>query len=176
MFLTRLHYIVETGDATTAGIIQSEREETTSSGPSSTSILSVSCVSKYFVKTFAVENVSFDIAANPAPALLGGNGAGKTTVINMIRGEIKPNFGDIYLDGVSVLRQPQKPRLHIGICPQNDAIDDLAVRQKLRFYVNYNPKFQERRRYCRQDPYRPQLNHLRALGERRGGEEAEGDI
>ncbi|KAH9219755.1 putative ABC transporter A family member 4 [Leptodontidium sp. 2 PMI_412] len=132
---SRLHYIVESGDAAPPlGPAQTEKN-TTSPAVTSPQILTVSRVSKYFGKTFAVENVSFDISANQTLALLGGNGAGKTTVINMIRGELKPNFGDIYFDGVSVARQPQKARLHIGVCPQDDAIDNLTVRQTLRFYA-----------------------------------------
>jgi ATP-binding cassette subfamily A (ABC1) protein 3 len=53
----------------------------------------------------------------------------------MIRGELKPNFGDIYLDGISVLKQPHKARLQMGVCPQDDAIDNLTVRQTLNFYA-----------------------------------------
>jgi ATP-binding cassette subfamily A (ABC1) protein 3 len=68
-------------------------------------------------------------------ALLGGNGAGKTTVFNMIRGELKPDFGNIHLDGVTVLHQPRKAIIQIGVCPQNDAVDSLNVRQTLEFYA-----------------------------------------
>jgi ABC-type multidrug transport system ATPase subunit len=82
-----------------------------------------------------VENVSFDIGANETLALLGGNGAGKTTLINMIRGSIRPNFGDIFLEGTSVLRNPAMTRHLMGVCPQDDAVDNLTVRQTLRFYA-----------------------------------------
>ncbi|KAL2064305.1 hypothetical protein VTL71DRAFT_4799 [Oculimacula yallundae] len=132
---SRLHYIVETSE-TAPPVLPAETEKTTTTSPAlSAPILSVSRVSKYFGPTFAVENVSFSISANETLALLGGNGAGKTTVINMIRGELKPNFGDIYLDGISVSKQPQKARINIGVCPQDDAIDNLTVRQTLRFYA-----------------------------------------
>jgi ATP-binding cassette subfamily A (ABC1) protein 3 len=57
-------------------------------------------------------------------------------MINLIRGELKPNFGDIYLDGISVLRNPHKARLHMGVCPQDDAVDNLTVRQTLNFYAS----------------------------------------
>ncbi|KAE8454159.1 hypothetical protein EG329_005084 [Mollisiaceae sp. DMI_Dod_QoI] len=135
---SRLHYIVntETEDSTQA-VPQLEKNIHASSRQAAQTapILDVSSVTKYFGKVFAVENVSFDIAANQTLALLGGNGAGKTTVINMIRGELKPNFGDIFLDGVSVLKQPHKARLHMGVCPQDDAVDNLTVRQTLEFYA-----------------------------------------
>jgi ATP-binding cassette subfamily A (ABC1) protein 3 len=133
----RLHYIVDSGDAPTQPPIPSEAEKnvTARAAAPPTEILTVSRLSKYFGKLFAVENISFDISANQTLALLGGNGAGKTTVINMIRGELKPNFGDIYLDGISVLKQPHKARLQMGVCPQDDAIDNLTVRQTLNFYA-----------------------------------------
>ncbi|THC93214.1 hypothetical protein EYZ11_007296 [Aspergillus tanneri] len=99
-------------------------------------ILEVDRVTKYFGRSFAAQNVSLMISANETLALLGGNGAGKTTVINMIRGELKPNFGNVYVNGVSMLRQPGTARLHIGVCPQDDAVDNLTVRQTLEFYAS----------------------------------------
>ncbi|KAN0095683.1 P-loop containing nucleoside triphosphate hydrolase protein [Hyaloscypha variabilis] len=131
----RLHYIIES-DTAVASSSPAENEKTlATTSTTNPEILTVSRISKFFGKLFAVENVSFDISANQTLALLGGNGAGKTTVINMIRGELKPNFGDIHLDGVSVLKQPHKARLHMGVCPQDDAIDKLTVRQTLSFYA-----------------------------------------
>jgi ATP-binding cassette, subfamily A (ABC1), member 3 len=134
----RLHYIIESDAAADGGEATAPVESEKSAVASSTSspqILTVSRISKFFGKLFAVENISFDISANQTLALLGGNGAGKTTVINMIRGELKPNFGSIHLDGVSVLKNPQKARMHMGVCPQDDAIDNLTVRQTLSFYA-----------------------------------------
>ena len=131
---SRLHYRVEDGGQSGAPPLESEKNAnaTVNTTPA---ILQVKSISKYFGKTFAVENVSFDIANNETLALLGGNGAGKTTVINMIRGELNPNFGDILLDGSSVLQNAQKARLLMGVCPQDDAVDNLTVRQTLRFYA-----------------------------------------
>ncbi|KAJ6134844.1 hypothetical protein N7512_000004 [Penicillium capsulatum] len=99
------------------------------------SILNVSAVSKYFGQSFAAQNVSFAIASNQTLALLGGNGAGKTTVINMIRGELRPDFGNIFVNGLSVLTQLRSARMNIGVCPQDDAVDNLTVRQTLEFYA-----------------------------------------
>lgn len=129
----RLHYIVESSNAAEAPApVETEKNAL---GSTNQQILKVSQISKFFGKLFAVENISFDIAANQTLALLGSNGAGKTTVINMIRGELKPNFGTIHLDGISVLKHPQRARLHMGVCPQDDAIDNLTVRQTLNFYA-----------------------------------------
>lgn len=132
----RLHYIIDSSNAAAAiPPTEAEKAAAAATTPAPANILTVSRISKFFGKIFAVENVSFDISANQTLALLGGNGAGKTTVINMIRGELVPNFGEIYLDGINVLKQPQKARLHMGVCPQDDAIDNLTVRQTLKFYA-----------------------------------------
>lgn len=134
----RLHYIVEADAAAAAAATENEKTATANTTgvlDLNNKILEVSQISKFFGKLFAVENISFDISSNQTLALLGGNGAGKTTVINMIRGELVPNFGTITLDGISVLKNPHKARLHMGVCPQDDAIDNLTVRQTLTFYA-----------------------------------------
>ena len=133
----RLHYVVETGEQVepSAAFEETSKAANEASRSMRTPILSVSQISKFFGPVFAVENVSFDIAANETLVLLGGNGAGKTTIINMIRGELNPDFGDIYIDGISVRRQPHKARIQMGVCPQDDAIDNLTVRQTLNFYA-----------------------------------------
>lgn len=100
------------------------------------SILQVDRVNKYFGNSFAAQNVSLSISPNETLALLGGNGAGKTTVINMIRGELKPDFGTVYVNGISMSRQPGQARLNIGVCPQDDAVDNLTVRQTLELYAS----------------------------------------
>ena len=134
----RLHYIVDSGDATAqpTAATMAEKNAPAAAATSNTQILTVSRVSKFFGRLFAAENISFNISSNETLALLGGNGAGKTTMINIIRGELKPDFGDIHLDGVSVLRNPHKARLHMGVCPQDDAVDNLTVRQTLGFYAS----------------------------------------
>ncbi|TVY44013.1 Retinal-specific ATP-binding cassette transporter, partial [Lachnellula occidentalis] len=126
----RLHYIVESSNEDNAAALAEKNARANKS-----QILDVSRISRFFGKVFAVENVSFSISQNETLALLGGNGAGKTTVINMIRSELKPDFGSIHLDGVSVQKDPHRARLNMGVCPQDDAIDNLTVRQTLNFYA-----------------------------------------
>jgi ABC-type multidrug transport system ATPase subunit len=134
----RLHYVVDDGGASG----QATAGPTEKTGPAartaagSSQILSVSNISKFFGRVFATENISFDIGSNETLALLGGNGAGKTTMINLIRGELKPDFGEITLDGINVLRHPHQARVHMGVCPQDDAVDNLTVCQTLAFYAS----------------------------------------
>jgi ATP-binding cassette subfamily A (ABC1) protein 3 len=53
----------------------------------------------------------------------------------MIRNELIPNFGTITLDNINVLAEPHRARTLMGVCPQDDAIDNLTVRQTLKFYA-----------------------------------------
>lgn len=127
----RLHHNIDDGGQD----IMLEQPKAINERREAAPILTVDRLSKHFGRTFAAQNVSLSISANETLALLGGNGAGKTAVINMIRGEVNPDFGDIYVNGVSVLRQARKARLNVGVCPQDDAVDNLTVRQTLEFYA-----------------------------------------
>ena len=134
----RLHHNIDDGGQGSFDNRQDimlEQHKATNKSRNSEPILTVDRISKHFGRTFAAQNVSLSISANETLALLGGNGAGKTAVINMIRGELNPDFGDIYVNGVSVLRQARKVRLNVGVCPQDDAVDNLTVRQTLEFYA-----------------------------------------
>ncbi|KAF3916532.1 hypothetical protein ABW20_dc0101824 [Dactylellina cionopaga] len=90
---------------------------------------------KSFNGTEAVHDVTLSVSSNETMALLGPNGAGKSTTINMIRGQFKPDSGDILVRNKSVLNQLVEARAETGVCPQEDATDDLTVIKTLRFYA-----------------------------------------
>ncbi|RVD80226.1 uncharacterized protein DFL_008128 [Arthrobotrys flagrans] len=90
---------------------------------------------KSFKGTEAVHDVTFSVSSNETMALLGPNGAGKSTTINMIRGQFKPDSGDIFVRDKSVLSQLVDARAETGVCPQEDAVDDLTVFSTLKFYA-----------------------------------------
>ena len=62
-------------------------------------MLAIAGLSKAFGATKAVRNVSFDVGAGEIVALLGQNGAGKSTVIKMLAGVYQPDHGQITLAG-----------------------------------------------------------------------------
>ncbi len=62
----------------------------------------------------AVNNVSFECKPGRIYSLLGPNGAGKTSLLRMLSTIIKPSFGDIVIDGVSVVKNPEIVRSKIG--------------------------------------------------------------
>ncbi|KAK6535913.1 hypothetical protein TWF281_000163 [Arthrobotrys megalospora] len=90
---------------------------------------------KSFKGTEAVHDVTLSVSSNETMALLGPNGAGKSTTINMIRGQFKPDSGDIFVRDKSVLSQLVEARAETGVCPQEDAVDDLTVIKTLKFYA-----------------------------------------
>lgn len=94
-------------------------------------------VSKRFRNTPAVEDVSFGVRRGEIFALLGPNGAGKSTTISLIRGELRPQRGrgDVLVEGSSIINSRAVARVHLGVCPQFDAMDRMTVLEHLRFYA-----------------------------------------
>ena len=68
-------------------------------------MLSVRALSKIYRDKVAVEDVSFEVAANEIVGLLGPNGAGKTTTINMVLGVLEPSAGNISVAGIDLVRR-----------------------------------------------------------------------
>jgi lipopolysaccharide export system ATP-binding protein len=81
-------------------------------------------LAKSFGKKTVVHDVSVAVRRGEAVGLLGPNGAGKTTVFTIIMGLIKPDKGEVRLDGHAITRLPlfQRGRLGIGYLPQEPSI------------------------------------------------------
>ncbi len=81
-----------------------------------------------------VHEVSLELHPGEVVGLLGPNGAGKTTTFNLVTGLLRPDSGDVLLDGVSVadLPMPRRARLGIGYLPQEASVfRTLTVRDNL---------------------------------------------
>jgi lipopolysaccharide export system ATP-binding protein len=91
-------------------------------------------LAKSFGKTVVVRDVSIAVRRGEAVGLLGPNGAGKTTVFTIIMGLIKPDAGQVMLDGRPITRLPmfQRGRLGIGYLPQESSVfRGLSVRDNI---------------------------------------------
>ena len=71
-------------------------------------LLSAQGLNRSFGAVVAAADISIDIAAGERLCLIGSNGAGKTTFVNMITGYLKPTSGEIVLDGENIT--PLAPR------------------------------------------------------------------
>ncbi len=77
---------------------------------------------KRYKNLTAVDRVNLDIRQGELFALLGVNGAGKTTVIKMLSCLTKPSSGDALVGGYSVTGETEKVKRLIGVSPQETAI------------------------------------------------------
>ncbi|MGH9329162.1 MAG: sugar ABC transporter ATP-binding protein [Vicinamibacterales bacterium] len=95
-----------------------------------TSAVSFRDLRKSFGAVRALGGVSFDVAAGEAHALVGENGAGKSTLLKILSGSLRPDSGELCLDGRPIaLARPRDALAHgIGIVHQEMlAFPDLSV-------------------------------------------------
>ncbi|KAG5510167.1 hypothetical protein JKF63_07064 [Porcisia hertigi] len=87
-------------------------------------------------KTFiAVNNLYWGMREGEITVLLGHNGAGKTTVLDMMTGMVEPDEGDCYVYGNSVRTELDQVRRQIGYCPQHNILwEELTCRDHLEFF------------------------------------------
>ena len=81
-----------------------------------------------------VNSVNLDLNPGEVVGLLGPNGAGKTTTFNLVIGLLRPDAGQVVMDGrdVETLPMPQRARLGLGYLPQEPSVfRQLSVRENL---------------------------------------------
>jgi ABC-2 type transport system ATP-binding protein len=87
-------------------------------------VIEVERVAKIFDGTIvALQDVSFSVATGSVCALLGQNGAGKTTMVKILSTLMRPTSGKAIVAGYDVVRDPAKVRASIGMTGQNAALD-----------------------------------------------------
>jgi ABC-type branched-subunit amino acid transport system ATPase component len=82
---------------------------------SSSSLLEVSDLSKRFGGVKAVNSISFTLREEELLGMIGPNGSGKTTVVNLITGFVKPNEGKILFRGQDITGWPPYKIVRLGI-------------------------------------------------------------
>ena len=80
-----------------------------------TTMLSASGLMKSFGAVTAAENVNIDVPAGQRVSLIGSNGAGKTTFVNMVTGYLKPDAGKIVLDGRDITGMGPRRITRMGV-------------------------------------------------------------
>lgn len=86
----------------------------------------------------ALENISLNINKGQSIAFLGKSGAGKTTLVDVILGLLKPELGDIRVDGVSIYQNLRYWQNLIGYIPQSIFLIDDTVEKNIAFGVSDN--------------------------------------
>lgn len=78
-------------------------------------MLSAQGLQRSFGAVVAAADVNIDIHAGERLCLIGSNGAGKTTFVNMITGYLKPSEGHIYLNGEDITQRSPREITHRGV-------------------------------------------------------------
>ena len=95
-------------------------------------IIRIDHLSKSFGDVKAVQDLSFRVKEGELFAFLGINGAGKSTTINIMCGQLSKDSGAVEIDGVDLDRNPDHIKRELGVVFQNSVLDGtLSVRDNL---------------------------------------------
>ncbi|HKT85497.1 MAG TPA: ATP-binding cassette domain-containing protein [Novosphingobium sp.] len=100
----------------------------------------------------AIEDISLSIYAGRLTALVGPDGAGKTTLMRMLAGLLAPDAGTLQVLGVDVRADPQEVQNRISYMPQRFGLyEDLSVQENLDLYADLHgvPPEQRAERFSR---------------------------
>ncbi len=70
-----------------------------------------------FASVHAVDGLDLRVPAGGAVALVGRNGAGKSTTLRVLGGVLPPSAGTVVVSGVDAVREPRRAREVVGYCP-----------------------------------------------------------
>ncbi|HEX4201051.1 MAG TPA: ATP-binding cassette domain-containing protein, partial [Chthoniobacterales bacterium] len=98
-------------------------------------------IAKSFGGVAALEHVDFSVRKGEIHALLGGNGAGKSTILKMLSGVHKPDRGEIWINGVKLEEHTPEAARRLGIAmifQEMSLIPSLTVAQNI--FLTREPK------------------------------------
>lgn len=97
-------------------------------------IVKVENLSHRYSVHWAVRDINFEILKNGIYGLLGSNGAGKSTTMNIMCGVLKPTRGNVFIKGINTRENPVEAKRHIGFLPQQPPLHvDLTVEEYLEY-------------------------------------------
>lgn len=98
-----------------------------------------------------IKPMNFRLESGNLVGIMGGSGVGKTTLLNLLHGKLKPDSGSIYVNGYDLYEENDKLKGLVGYVPQDDLLlEELTVYQNLYFNA----------RLCFGDYTEQQLNDL----------------
>lgn len=101
------------------------------------SAIEVKGVRKEYGRTVAVHEVSFSVEPGEFVALIGHNGAGKSTTLKVLTGQLLPTQGSVHVGGVDVLADPGAARAVMGYVPEDPSLYDyLTCREFLELVID----------------------------------------
>ncbi len=123
--------------------------------------IEVRSASKSFGGHRAVDNASLSVDKGEMFALVGPDGAGKTTTIRMLCGIVKPDEGTLFVSGFDVQKQPSEVKKRIGYLSQSFSLyGDLTIDENIEFFAeihrvrDYRSRREELLEFTRLTPFR----------------------
>jgi ABC-2 type transport system ATP-binding protein len=98
------------------------------------SIVKASQLSHKYSREWAIRNIDLEISKVGVLGLLGSNGAGKSTTMNILCGVLNQTEGTVHIDGIDIRKSPEEAKMRIGFLPQNAPLHlDLTVSEYLTY-------------------------------------------
>jgi len=98
-------------------------------------MIKISNLHKQFGSLCAVNKINLNINDGQITGLLGPNGAGKTSTLRMLYGLMKPTGGEILVNGVSAVSDPQLVQKLMGVLPDDGGIyERLTARENIEYF------------------------------------------
>jgi ABC-2 type transport system ATP-binding protein len=99
-------------------------------------MIEVRNLTKRFKKLDALKSINFDINQGDIFGYIGPNGAGKTTTIKILATLLLPSSGEVFIDGIDVVRRPMEVRKIIGYMPDFFGVyDEMKAWEYLDFFA-----------------------------------------
>jgi ABC-2 type transport system ATP-binding protein len=102
--------------------------------------LEVAVTARGLVRRFgsvaAVQSVTFEIMRGEIFGFVGPDGAGKSTIMRMLAGVLRPDAGEIHLAGIDVVASPERAKPYLSYMPQRFGLyEDMTVAENILFYA-----------------------------------------
>ena len=100
-------------------------------------LIEVRNLTKRYGQHIAVDNISFTVSAGEIVGFLGPNGAGKTTTMNIMTGYIAATEGDVSINGMDIIAEPERAKANIGYLPDTPPVyGEMRVDEYLNFVAD----------------------------------------
>lgn len=97
-------------------------------------ILKTENLSHKYTSTWAIRDINIEISQTGIIGLLGSNGAGKSTTMNIICGALNQTEGRVFINDIELRKYPEEAKKEIGFLPQNPPLyTDLTIDEYLTY-------------------------------------------
>lgn len=129
-------------------------------------IVKIEGLSHRYTSSWAIRDINMQIDTAGIVGLLGSNGAGKSTTMNILCGALNQTEGKVYINGISMREHPEEAKKQIGFLPQSPPLYmDLTVDEYLHYCAGLRlmpkdkmkPAIKEAKERCGVDHYSSRL-------------------